>query len=154
MGTSENPTPAPKASDLLIVLAKNLTAQTLSGKVKWSLADSTGEKFIYSIPDASVIISSSNLNLLGSTPTITLTVRDAHGVIMETLSTEQSPSQDMFPAISVLPKVNLNPKISASVAAVNQTLQDLYGAARSQALQPEAVIKKILGELGAEESDT
>jgi hypothetical protein len=140
VGTSENPSPVPEARDLLITLAKSLTAQTLSGKVEWGLADRTGERFIYSTQDASVIIASSNLNFRGTIPIITLTIRDAQGVVMETLSTEQ-PASDTYP------------KLTASAMELNRILQDLYNAVRTQSVQPEAVIKKMLGELGGGGND-
>ena len=142
MGASETPRPAPK-SGLMIRLAQQLTARTLSGDIKWGIADRSAEKFIYSLTDSSVILSSDSLNFMGPDPIITLDVRGESGISLDTLSTVQPAVKETVIGIKAV-----------SEPPQNQVLRDLYHAVRSQALQPEIVIRRILDELGGEEADT
>ena len=123
----------------MIQLASRLTLRTASGQIKWAPADRSGEKFIYSLSDASVMISASALNFMGPGPLVTLDIRDQNGIILEALSTEQATQSDTVrDVLSLLAK--LPPE--------NKVLQDLYAAVRSQALKSEVVIRRVLDELG------
>ena len=149
MGASKTPRPTSK-TNLMIRLARQLTTRTLSGDIKWSLADQTGEKFIYSLRDSSLILSSDSLNFVEPNPIITLNVRGENGISLETLSTAQARMPQEYAGITI----GSIGSLERPEPEQNQVLRDLYDAARSQALQPEAVIRRILDELGSEETDT
>ena len=105
-------------------LAKRLLAQTRDGRVTWDISDPRGA-FVHTRSAGTVIIESRDRD--GSFP-YRLTILDPDGTAVEQLNT--SPPRASF------------------VTEWDDTLSDLYEAARRQAFKVDEVLHNFLDDLG------